>query len=51
MKWKAVNTEDTSELYSFSTDSEEYMDAKHWVINHLDCSKSWCVYCDEDEEN
>ena len=50
MKWKAVNTNDVREVYSFSTVSEDVVDAKHWVVNHLDCSESWTVYCDEDEE-
>jgi len=50
MKWKAVNRADVNEVYSFATPTEDFNDACHWVINHLDCSNEWTIYCDEDED-
>lgn len=47
-KWKAVNVNNTDEGYEFS--AIDYEEAKHWVINHLDCSKQWCVYNITEEE-
>lgn len=45
--WKIITTENNYEKYivAFPT----YDDAKHWVINHLDCSKEWVIYniCEE----
>jgi hypothetical protein len=32
----------TKEHYTFR--AVDLLDAKHWVINHLDCSKQWEVY-------
>ena len=49
MKWIAVNRADINETYSFKASS--FDDARHKVINTLDCSKAWTIYCDEDEEN
>jgi hypothetical protein len=40
--WKAVNVNDTNEAHEFP--ELTYDDAKHWVINHLDCSKEWVIY-------
>jgi len=40
--WKAVNVNDTNEAHEFP--ELTYDDAKHWVINHLDCSKTWTIY-------
>ena len=47
-KWKAVNRNDLTESYEFRAKDAE--DARHWVINHLDCSNEWTVFNLEDEE-
>lgn len=46
-KWAAVNRNNLEERYEFKAEDAE--DARHWVINHLDCSKEWTTYNLEDE--
>ena len=41
-KWKAVNRKDYNDSYEFK--AKDYEEAKHWVINHLDCSNEWTIY-------
>jgi hypothetical protein len=40
--FKVICPNDKNELYV--TAQPTYEDAKHWVINHLDCSKEWVIY-------
>ncbi len=40
--FKVITTDNDYEKYVIAEPT--YDDAKHWVINHLDCSKEWVIY-------
>ena len=40
--FKIIPLGNSSEMYVIGQPT--YEDAKHWVINHLDCSKEWVIY-------
>ena len=45
-KYNAVNNANVNDVVNFK--AETLTDARHWVINHLDCSKEWTLYLDEE---
>lgn len=40
MKVEITNTQDDE---TYIKEFESYTEARHWIINHLDCSKEWNV--------